>query len=478
MSAAPEASSIPFPPPLDQYPTQDGAALFDVLVARAELHPFNVVVTGIFLLAVAHTFFAKRFAVWSHEVQHRADQQRYAQGLEPQISFRAEVLHFLGEIEVVFGLWVVPVLAAVVWFFDWDTAVHYLSDAVNFTEPMFVVVVMAIAASKPIVNFAQGALRRVADLGGGTPAAWWVTILTVGPLLGSLITEPAAMTISAMLLGRQFYAHAPSLTLQYATLGLLFCNISIGGTLTHFAAPPVLMVARTWDWSLVHMASNFGWKACIAIAIANLLHYGVFRRELQRLSSPAEPSVHERLVAPEARETIPAWVVLAHMAALAWTVALAHYPVLFVGGFLFFLGFAKTTEPYQTPIDLGPPMLVGFFLAGLVIHGGLQAWWIAPVLGTLTDVPLFTGAVVLTAFNDNALITYLATLVPDLNDALKYAIVAGAVTGGGLTVIANAPNPAGQALLSKYFHGGISPLGLLAGAVVPTLISAACFLLL
>ena len=478
MSVAPEASSAPFPTPLDQYPTQDGAALIDVLIARAELHPFNVVVTGIFLLAVAHTFFAKRFAVWSHEVQHRADQQRSAQGLEPRISFRAEVLHFLGEIEVVFGLWVVPVLAAIVSFFDWDTAIHYLSDTVNFTEPMFVVVVMAIAASKPIVNFAQGALRRVADLGGGTPAAWWVTILTVGPLLGSLITEPAAMTISAVLLGRQFYVHAPSLTLRYATLGLLFCNISVGGTLTHFAAPPVLMVARTWDWSFVYMATNFGWKACVAIAIANLLHYGVFRRELQRMSAPADPTVHERLLAPETREAIPAWVVLAHVAALAWTVSLAHYPVLFVGGFLFFLGFAKTTEPYQTPIDLGPPMLVGFFLAGLVIHGGLQAWWIAPVLGTLTDVPLFAGAVVLTAFNDNALITYLATLVPDLNDALKYAIVAGAVTGGGLTVIANAPNPAGQALLSRYFDGGISPLGLLAGAVVPTLISAACYLLL
>jgi Na+/H+ antiporter NhaD/arsenite permease-like protein len=270
-------------------------------------------------------------------------------------------------------LWVVPVLAAIVAFYDWDTAVHYLSDTVNFTEPMFVVVIMAIAASNPIVTFAQGALRRVADLGGGTPAAWWVTILTIGPLLGSLITEPAAMTISALLLGRQFYAHGPSVRLRYATLGLLFCNISIGGTLTHFAAPPVLMVARIWDWSFLHMASNFGWKACVAIAIANALHFAVFRGELRRLSARDALATHEGTVAAPESEAIPAWVILAHMAALAWTVSMAHYPVLFVGGFLFFLGFAKTTEPYQTPIDLKPPLLVGFFLAGLVIHGGCRA---------------------------------------------------------------------------------------------------------
>ena len=58
-------------------------------------------------------------------------------------------------------------------------------------------------------------------------------------------------------------------------------------------------------------------------------------------------------------------------------------------------------------------------------------------------------------------ITYLSTLVPGFTDSLKYAVVAGAVTGGGLTVIANAPNPAGQALLKDYFSNGISPILLL-----------------
>jgi hypothetical protein len=88
---------------------------------------------------------------------------------------------------------------------------------------------------------------------------------------------------------------------------------------------------------------------------------------------------------------------------------------------------------------------------------------------------LFGGAVLLTAFNDNALITYLATLVPNLSDPLKVAVVGGAVTGGGLTVIANAPNPAGQAILSRFFNGAVSPLGLLGGALLPTIIAAILF---
>jgi hypothetical protein len=163
---------------------------------------------------------------------------------------------------------------------------------------------------------------------------------------------------------------------------------------------------------------------------------------------------------------------------MAWTVFTSHYPGLFIGGFLFFLGFAKATAPYQSRVDLRAPLLVGFFLGGLVIHGGLQGWWIAPVLASLAEVPLFLGAMVLTAFNDNALITYLATLVPGLGDALKIAVVGGAVVGGGLTVIANAPNPAGQALLSRFFGGSVAPLKLLLGALLPTAIAALAFRLL
>jgi Putative Na+/H+ antiporter len=461
-----------FPLPLAAYVNPPSGALLDILASRIEQQPVNLVATVIFLLAILHTFFANAFRRKAHQTQHAFDERCRAQGQAPRPSVKAEMLHFLGEVEVVFGLWVLVLLAAITLAIDWPTAHTYITETVHFTEPMFVVVIMAMAATRPIVGFAQACLSQLASLGGRTPAAWWFTILTVGPLLGSFITEPAAMTICAMLLGRQFYALQPTRRLRYATLGLLFVNVSIGGTMTHFAAPPVLMVARTWDWSLGYMAMHFGWKAALAIVVSNLLYFLIFRTELRALETAAAVTTIDN------GEQLPRtpWAITAvHLAFLAFVVTQAHYPAFFVGAFLFFLGFAQATSHYQSAIDLKPPLLVGFFLGGLVTHGGLQGWWIGPMLNGLSEQPLFWSATVLTAFNDNALITYLATLVPNLSETLKFAVVAGAVTGGGLTVIANAPNPAGQAILGKYFPNGVSPLWLAASAVVPTLIAAACF---
>jgi hypothetical protein len=468
-----------FPRPLESYPPAT-ASLLDTLAARIAAEPFNAVATAIFVLAILHTFLASWFTQLAHRVQHRhADRQRRAGG-PARPSVLGEVLHFLGEVEVVFGLWAVVLLVALTVHAGWHTTAGYFNGTVTFAEPMFVVVIMALASTRPIVLFAERALRVVAGLGRATPAAWWVTILTIGPLLGSFITEPGAMTICALLLTRQFYDLRPSTRLKYATLGLLFVNVSIGGTLTHFAAPPVLMVARPWGWDTPFMLGHFGWRAVAAI-VASVVVYGlVFRRELIDLASrrPAadvDPPEDDSALAPL---PAPAWVTAAHGGFMAWTVFTAHYPVLFVGGFLFFIGFLRATAPYQSRLELKSPLLVGFFLAGLVVHGGLQGWWIAPVLASLREEPLFLTATILTAFNDNALITYLATLVPDLSDGMKAAVVEGAVTGGGLTVIANAPNPAGQSLLSRFFDGAVSPLWLLAGALLPTLLAAAAFRLL
>ena len=159
---------------------------------------------------------------------------------------------------------------------------------------------------------------------------------------------------------------------------------------------------------------------------------------------------------------------------MVWTIFNSHYLELFILGFLFFLGFAKVSSQYQNRIQLSPPMLVGLFLAGLVIHGGLQAWWIEPVLGNLSEGMLMISSTVLSSFNDNASITYLSTLIPGFTDNLKYAVVAGAVAGGGLTIVANAANPAGMSLLKKHFNGDVEPLQLLKAALVPTLIVWLC----
>lgn len=474
---ADEVTAAVFPRALESYPPFAGS-LWQTLAERAHAEPFNVVATAIFAIAILHTFAAARFSAMAHEVQHRHDQQAARDGRAPTPSVVAEMLHFLGEVEVVFGMWAGVLMAAVTLLVGWDTARHYLDHTVNFTEPIFVVVIMALAATRPIVTFTEGLLRRLADVGGGTPAAWWFTILTVGPVLGSFITEPAAMTICALLLRRQFFDLEPDTPLKYGTLGLLFVNVSIGGTLTHFAAPPVLMVARLWEWDTAYMLSHFGWRSVLGILVSTTAYFLFFRARLAALARRApvpEVEIPEDDAEAPVLLPVPGWLIAVHLLFLAWTVLNSHYPAVFVGGFLFFLGLVRATAAYQSRVELRMPLLVGFFLGGLVIHGGLQAWWIAPVLSSLTETPMFLGSALMTAFNDNALITYLSTLVPDMDQGLKAAVIEGAVAGGGLTVIANAPNPAGQALLSRFFGGSISPLGLLAGAMLPTVVAAVVF---
>jgi hypothetical protein len=473
--------SAPFPTPLSAYPPPSSDGLIATLGDRIATDPFNAVATALFACAIAHTFSAPRFAALAHQVQHRHDERAAAEGRPKLPSVLAEFLHFFGEVEVVFGLWAVVLLVAISISRGWHTTTHYLNDTVNYTEPLFVVVIMALASTRPIITFAESALRRVATLGGATPAAWWFVILTIGPVLGSFVTEPGAMTICALLLARQFYDLEPSSSLKYATLGLLFVNVSVGGTLTHFAAPPVLMVARVWQWDTPFMLGHFGLRAALAIVASNIVYFLLFRRELALLAlrppvqEPEQPEEDAVAQGTGVLLPVPRWITAAHVLFMTWTVVNAHYPALFLGGFLFFLGFVRATAPYQSRIDLRAPLLVGFFLGGLVIHGGLQAWWIAPILASLSEHPLYFGATLLTAFNDNALITYLATLVPDLGFHLKTAIVEGAVTGGGLTVIANAPNPAGQALLGRFFGDAVLPLRLLVAALIPTLITIIMF---
>src|SRR5687767_9638112 len=256
------------PRALESYPSGADQTLAADLAMRVQIEPFNAIATGVFFLAILHTFAAARFARLAHRVQHRHDEEARTHGLSATPSLRAEALHFLGEVEVVFGLWAVVLLVVATVYAGWEAAKHYVSDTVNYTEPLFVVVIMALASTRPVIGFAESALRRVAAAGGATPAAWWVMILTIGPILGSFITEPAAMTICALLLARQFYDLQPSTRLKYATLGLLFVNVSIGGTLTHFAAPPVLMVARSWGWDTPFMLTHLGWRAAISIGVS------------------------------------------------------------------------------------------------------------------------------------------------------------------------------------------------------------------
>ena len=478
-------ASFPIPP--EKYPAPpEGGGLMELLRSRVEADPFNLAATVIFLLAILHTFSAGFFLKIAHKFEHKHDEDLKKRGIRddahpdgvPEVSFWGTVFHFLGEIEAVFGLWVIALAGAAIYYHSWLDFELYLAMDRSFTEPIFVVIIMAIAASRPVLRFAESLMAKAARLGGSTPAAWWLSVLIIAPILGSLITEPAAMTIGALLLSKKFYRLHPPPALAYGTIGLLFVNISIGGTFTSFAAPPVLMVASKWDWNTIHMIQHFGVKALVAIVASSLLYFAFFRKALAIVADKADGVLDGKLTPAlwSERDTpVPHWVTFMHLFFLFWTVYTAHFPVLFIGGFLFFMAFIIATRHHQNEVSLRGPVLVGFFLAALVIHGGCQSWWIAPVIMTLSDQTLMLGATILTAFNDNAAITYLAAQVEGISETAKYAVVAGAVTGGGLTVIANAPNPAGQAILGRYFENGVSPLRLFLSALIPTIIAYLCF---
>lgn len=499
---------LAYPLPLEHYTAiEDQKALeqgrpltiYERLKSRVVSTPFNLVATAIFFLAIFHTFMTSRFNRFAHHLEKNYQKKiqstgkTYPVGKEP-VSFWATVFHFLGEIEAIFGIWVLPLILSFGLCYSWEDASSYVNSR-NFVEPVFVVVIMAIASTRPIVKFAEKSMLSVAKLGGGGVLAWWLSILTIAPLLGSFITEPAAMTIAALLLAKHFYYLSPKTSFCYATLGLLFVNVSVGGTLTHFAAPPILIVADHWDWSTAFTFTNFGWKAVLGIMASNLIYLLIFRKEFRKLE---EKSTQVSKKKNDDQESIPNWIVCVHLLFLAWTVFNLHYPALFVIGFLFFVAFTQATKHHQYQFSLRLPVLVGFFLAGLVIHGGLQAWWISPLFSGVKEHTLVLITTILTAFNDNAAITFLASQVPAFNpkemidgvlvlkeatalkqaEALQYTVVAAAVASGGLTVIANAPNPAGQSLLSKYFKDGVSPVKLFLGSLTPTLIMIGFFFLL
>jgi hypothetical protein len=402
--------------------------------------------------AILHTFLVKRF----HHIA----------GKFPEGSAAENVFHLLGEVEIVFGFWAAIFLVFLAAQMGPKSAIDYLESR-NFIEPTFVFVVLVVCAGRPILSIAEGLISILARILPLPPAiAYYFVALTFGPILGSFITEPAAMTVIALLLLNRFYQKKITEKFKYATLGLLFVNVSIGGTLTHFAAPPVLMVANKWGWGLQHMLTHFGWKGALACFISTAIVVFRFRKELMSISLDKKSNVGH----------VPIGVSLIHLLFLAAVVAGAHYPILVLGLFLFFLGFVQVTNKHQGDLKLKEGLLVAFFLAGLVVIGGMQGWWLEPILSKLTDAHLYLGAIGLTAFTDNAALTYLGTLVPSLSETSRYALVAGAVVGGGLTVIANAPNPAGFSILQKSFgEEGISPLRLFYSAMLPTLIAAICF---
>ena len=566
--------SYEFPRSEASYQDSGRIGLINILKGRLYIEPFNGIATLIFFMAITHSlsvnYFIKRAHFYEHELEILKNQGKVDREAR---SMRATIFHFLGEVEVVFGLWTIVLGIACASYYDWPIFVEYL-DTLSYKEPIFIIVIMIIASSRPIVKLFELILWRIVKVFKGSIESWWLSILLLSAFLSSFITGPAAMTICAMLLSEKFFVLNPSKALRYTTLALLFVNISVGGAMSNFASPPVLMVVDVWNWDMAFMMMNFGWKSIIAIVIGTVSYFFIFKKELKLLEKPHHDLQYKRFIQnqfisqkelemlfedleqnldnrmgffnelkafstilkdnmkelakrkltaqefeqydvnnaidekfesianKQYRRTIPGllhqgerdhyadpdwdmrddkvpgWIMFVHVLFMLWTILNAHETVLFMGGFLFYLGFYQITAYYQNKVDFRPALLVGFFLAGLIVHGTLQAWWIAPILGSLPPLGLNLASIILTSFNDNAAITYLSTLVPNLSDALKYAVVSGAITGGGLTIIANSPNPIGQSILKPYFKNGIEAGNLLKYALMPTVVATIVFFIL
>ena len=560
-----------FPRSQESYNDENYDNIWDIIKYRMRAEHFNVVGTLIFFLAILHTLMTSVFKKFAHKAELEYEELKRKKLVDKNSkSVKGELLHLLGEIEVVFGMWTIFLGLAIAFFYNWETFTTYI-NRLHYNEPLFIIVIMAIASSRPILRFFEQIMFTFVKMLGETLEAWWVVILILGSLLGSFITEPAAMTVCAYLLSEKVFSINPSKKLQYATLALLFVNISMGGSLTNFASPPILMVAEPWGWTTAYMFSNFGIKAIVTITLSTLVYYFYLRNDFKSMSKEysqyrfkkyvqnkfisqkelednfdelavlvsnntnfyseldsysmilkerikdiarkklsmnevAELDIYNAieekyehiklrefqrtvpgLLDPDLKpeyhdphwdsreDNVPRWITLVHIGFLVWTIINVHNAVLFLGGFLFFLGFFQATSFYQNRLDLKPALLVAFFLSGIIIHGTLQAWWISPILANLPSLSINIAAIALTAFNDNAALTYLATLVPDFSEGLKYSLMAGALAGGGLTIIANSPNPVGVSILKKHFDKGISPVLLFKYALVPTIITTIVF---
>ncbi len=417
--------------------------------------------TFLFAVAIIHTFSVPVFA-------------RLANKHGPH----SGLWHLLSEVEAVFGVWAFVLIIIMVISAGAPDAIRYV-DSRNFTEPLFVFAIMVVAASKPILDLVGALVRGLARaVPVRTEVSMFFITLSLVPLAGSFITEPAAMTLAALLLRDAYFRRSEQAGFKYLTLGVLFVNISIGGVLTAYAAPPVLMVAQTFGWDSMYMATHFGWRAIAAVLINAGLLTLIVRKYLISKEVGTGTGVNTIDESADKRPAAPALVMAIHLAFLIAVVLTAHHPAMFMGLLMMFIGYTEAYKKFQNPLMIKEGLLVGFFLAGLVVLGGMQKWWLQDLLGGLPPTVLFWGATFLTALTDNAALTYLGSLVEGTSDLWRYMLVAGAVTGGGLTVIANAPNPAGFAILKGTFpDGAISPLKLLLSAAVPTLIAAFFFLL-
>ncbi len=410
----------------------------------------NIVSLVVLILAIFTTFFYGYFVTMSN---------RY--------KIHSRFFHLISEVEVIFFIWAIFLVVTLCFLQGKDLTFEYIND-LKFIEPIFMFCIMIISSSNPITEFFNKLVvvfSRLMPI--NLASALLFTTLCVIPLIGSIITEPAAITLAALFLKRYFF-YSISHKLRYAILAVLLVNISVGGTLTNFSSPPVLMIANVWNWDFKFMLVNFSYKAILTTMVNSLIVIVVFRKQLSVININLDKLSSDKI--------IPKFIMALNLLFIFLLVVFAHDLVIFLSVFVIFLGLHYCYPQYSSNLLIKPSLSVACFLCALIVIGGKQAWWLKSLISYVSDDASFFVALALSSFMDNAAITYLASTLKNISSVFKYNVVAGAVSAGGLTVIANAPNLIAINMLQNFFYNQrISHWKLFIFSLVPTAIAILFF---
>ncbi|MDB4713812.1 hypothetical protein OAF14_01685, partial [Akkermansiaceae bacterium] len=154
--------------------------------------------------------------------------------------------------------------------------------------------------------------------------------------------------------GRQVETNSIHLGYPYLFLVMIAAGMGVGS----------LRWVETIDFRYpVGVVILFGWKAVVGIVISNALYFSIFKKEFKTMGYKENRDTHMPASWVEREDPIPAWITIVHLLFLAFTVLTAHYQMVFIFGFLFFIGFTQATGHHQNDVNMKSPILVGFFLA-------------------------------------------------------------------------------------------------------------------
>lgn len=424
--------------------------------------------TLLFFFSIVHTFLTPWFYNRFQICQHRKTifPERWKKYL-----WLSECYRLLGKVEIVFILWAVPLFLLFLCTEGYKMTISYFNSR-NYIFSLFIIIMLILLESRPIVYLSERIFSSIAKIGKQSPRCWWWTLMIATPLSSVLLKETGAMIIATALLARNFYKFSPSTRFAYATMGLLFSNISLGGLTTGLSSRALFIILPSVKWGNGFILKYFCWKAIIAMLVSTTVYYLIFRKEFARFPKLVTGS-------SSVKEHIPKWIICVHILLICAVILARFVPLLMVAILMFYLGFQKFTIFYQRPIRIGKACFVGLFYAGLVIFGELQEWWVLELMHRMSDFGYMMTSYVLSIFLDNALVNYLVHNLPVATDCFLYLVIAGCMSAGGLTIISNIPNIVGYLALRPFFPSSSFSLGwLFLFALGPSIIAVMTFWIL